>query len=205
MNPLINYRLLAKAEAFYQEAGYQLVSVPWTTGNEAIQQVTAPLVEPQEVKGLGFLVGSAEQSFLAEAVAGRLLPGRYVATTPCFRTEKEYDDIHRPYFMKTELFYLTSAPRRKDLVDMVQSAWSFFESLGIECEVVLNRDVNRPDAGSFDINAIMSTCPDIELGSYGIRHYQGSGLSWVYGTGLAEPRTSVVLNRLKIERNDGND
>jgi len=43
----------------------------------------------------------------------------------------------------------------------------------------------------FDIDAIING-KSYELGSYGIRDCEF--LTWIYGTGLAEPRTSSLLN-----------
>jgi hypothetical protein len=41
---------------------------------------------------------------------------------------------------------------------------------------------------SYDIE-----CNGVELGSYGVRHFEN--IDWIYGTGLAEPRLSTVMNK----------
>lgn len=64
---------------------------------------------------------------------------------------------------------------------MVNICLSFFEK-----ELNTNLDIIKTDDG-FDINY-----KKYELGSYGIRSCEY--LSWIYGTGLAEPRMTIIKN-----------
>jgi seryl-tRNA synthetase len=97
---IISYARLAAAEAHYQAAGFELVEAPWIIGHTAYR-ATKPAEALDFVTLGGYLVASAEQSFLQLMLEGRP-PGRAVATTPCFRHE-HYDELHQPYFMKVEL------------------------------------------------------------------------------------------------------
>jgi phenylalanyl-tRNA synthetase alpha subunit len=124
----------------------------------------------------GYLVASGEQGFI-ELMIRENLVGKYFTITPCFREEK-YDELHLPYFMKLEL--IDTEVDNKKLPAMINDAKRFFDNY-LETKVIPTKD-------GYDI---VSAKSNIELGSYGIRAYKE--FLWVYGTGVAEPRLSQVL------------
>lgn len=195
----IQYNRLLKAVTFYQERGYGYRDVPWAVKTRAMavtKPAHLPMDEVPHYKG-GYIVASAEQSFieLQQDQIDRLSEGcrdqgRFTTITPCFRNEKLYTDLHRPYFMKVELIdwgHTSSAY----LHEMVGLAEKFFSEY-LTIDIVEN---NEPDplfnGPAFDI---VSRRGRIELGSYGIRKHDSTG-PWIYGTGLAEPRLSYALNK----------
>lgn len=182
---MINYNRLSKAIAFYYLKGYDIIDLPWTVSEEAIS-ITLPKGSVATRSDAGILVGSAEQSFL-DKVLTENIRGKFQATTPCFRQEPVLDELHKSYFMKTELFYnafQTMDELIYQLEFMIESATDFFTKF---------TDVKRIDT---DKNCYDLICPitQIELGSYGIRYDKRIGF-WVFGTGLAEPRLSTVLKK----------
>lgn len=171
--PEINYHILSRALSFYKSQGFMECALPWVVSRETCVDTFSNTTDRFDIY-LGTLVGSAEQSFLELAKAGKLekyVP--YVGLTPAFRHDN-YDSLHYPYFMKVELFRLG-----EDITtDFCDAASDCFNLLGLKSEVV-------PTDIGFDLEA-----NGIELGSYGYR--QLGSLSWTYGTGLAEPRFSYV-------------
>lgn len=175
---IIDWQRLADAEAHYTSAGYRPTHVPWIVSRKAYRE-TAPGDKLHMQTVGGYLVGSAEQSFIQLLLDGRS-PGKSQALTPCFRWEEEYDDLHHPYFMKLELFSPHFA--KYDLNTMINDAIAFFDRY--TSPVVTPTDIG------YDLTDLRT---GIELGSYGVR--EASGRRFVYGTGLAEPRLSEVLRR----------
>lgn len=174
--------LFAKAIRYYEWQGYQNIEVPWFISREASRSVMPKERNPFEVlkwpptsiKAID-LPGSAEQSFVQLMIENKLNPGKYQSLTPCFRDEPVVDDLHQTTFMKLELidFNLNAS-----LLSVVTDAHRFFEK-HITCDVV-------PTGDGYDI----LSKDDIELGSYGKRSF--AGFSWIYGTGLAQPRFSLA-------------
>ncbi len=180
---MINYDYIHKSINFYEEHGFKRVESPWTV-TSAISNITKPMfatdfsiVEKNKV-----LVASGEQSFLYLFLKGFLPNGSYQTVTPCFRNEL-FDEWHTKYFIKNELIK-TDDVTQKQLTLIIELARDFFESI-IEDDV----DVIKTSENSFDLSY-----KNVELGSYGIR--ECSFLTWIYGTGVAEPRLSSVM-RLK--------
>jgi hypothetical protein len=109
---------------------------------------------------------------------GFLPKGRFQTITPCFRDER-FDSWHTKYFIKNELIN-TDNTGIDGLSMMILYARLFLEEIF--------------GAGKIDIIEIKKDLEydlcfrGIELGSYGIRKCEF--LSWIYGTGIAEPRTS---------------
>jgi hypothetical protein len=188
---MIDYRKIANAIDHYKKYGFELINVPWCVTEEA-NRATLPDHLPRVVTPWGDLVGSAEQSFIDMMIDSLMPYGRYMAVTPCFRYEKEYSELSRPYFMKLELIVYRSDHHWSNVSKtfdntqefMIEAALAFFRSY-ITCEVVSMND------GSHDI--ISSN--GIELGSYGVRSYKN--YTWIYGTGLAEPRLSAACDVLR--------
>ena len=180
---LIDYNLIGKAQTFYKALGYQNVDTPWLVSPEAIK-ATLPSNAQIIRTTFGCLVGSGEQGFIQLMLESKLRPGKYQTSTPCFRDEKEYNDFTRLSFFKTELiWYMPTVELNVAYNEVLNNALScMFEISNAEALDV----IQTPDG--FDI-----CCNNIELGSYGVR--QMGPHTWVYGTGLAEPRFSLVVQR----------
>lgn len=181
--PLINWERIGRAVAFYEGCGYRNVSVPWWVSGGAANATTPIGKGLFRVGSLfdAYLVGSAEQSFIEMLRRGEMNVNRYQATTPCFRDDGE-DDLHQHYFMKTELF----APSSWDPHSVAVQAYTFLKTYLGDLRVV------RTGESEYDL-----MCGGIELGSYGRRTVcvGPEDVTFTYGTGLAEPRTSVAVER----------
>jgi hypothetical protein len=214
---MINWSLFSKAISAYEDLGYKLIEVPWQVDRKTIDITLPPGKIPATVSSGGdtnYLVGSAEQSFIYLALQGKLLPGKYQALTPCFRDDPE-DEWHQKYFMKLELIHIDPKPYILNKADghtyfgpidrKSENEWFMSEGLDpIEDfeepvtygpimsdakHVLSNLTHKRIDVMSTDEGADLMI-DGIEIGSYGIRTY--NAITWVYGTGLAEPRFSKV-------------
>jgi hypothetical protein len=179
--PPISWRDIAAAISVYEAEGFEYIETPWVTSEWAVKSTL-----PSDRKGLscdgGMLVGSAEQGFIELMSKGGIAPGRYVSAGPCFRDDVQ-DDLHQQTFFKVELIELSKErfPNPKAKVrEMAEIAKSFYQMLdgGDLLEIVTTKE-------GLDL-----TLHGIELGSYGKRSM--NGWHWIYGTGLAEPRLSVV-------------
>jgi hypothetical protein len=195
------YLRLAQAAEFYGNRGYIYKNVPWAVDGIALNITKPswiPLDECPHFKGK-YVVASAEQSFLQlqmehKGEHGDRDLGRYVTMTPCFRSETEYNELHRPYFLKVELIdWRYFGP--KDLHEMISLAEEFFSSqTSITLDVVetdLNDPLRVPGTRTFDI---VTRRGRVELGSYGIRFHEHVG-HWLYGTGCAEPRLTYAIEK----------
>ncbi len=176
---MIDYTKLEMAIDFYRWKGYKQVEVPWIISDTAMY-ITAPSKESVVHSDCGSLVASAEQSFLEMVIRKNITPGKYVACTPCFRKELIIDELHQNYFMKVELF-VNDVVDESQLLKVVHHAYDFFNTQ-------IDPDIVKTDIG-YDIVA-----KGIELGSYGIRDHHLTG-PWIYGTGCAEPRLSIVKTK----------
>lgn len=171
---MIDYTKIARAVDYYKTCGFVYIDVPWI-----ISERTLRITKPPHARCFstlfGCLVASGEQSFLE---IRNELDGKYQCVTPCFRDEKEVDDLHRNYFMKVELIETNPADIDRAYWDMLVYAKGFFEHYDFV-------DIVDTDEGKdIFINGI-------EVGSYGIRAYKD--FRWVFGTGVAEPRLSQAL------------
>ncbi len=181
---MINYSLIGYACQFYTlSCGFEQIESPWTV-TKAIADITRPpkagefsIKEKNKV-----LVASGEQSFLYLYAKGYLPKGKLLTVTPCFRND-DFDGLHTKYFMKVELIN-TKDVSPKSLDSMIDCAKEFFKQIfppkGLK--------VVKISDNQFDI-----FYKDVELGSYGIR--KCDFLEYVYGTGCAEPRTSLTLQK----------
>jgi hypothetical protein len=114
-----------------------------------------------------------------------------MAVTPCFRNEP-FDQWHSKYFMKLELFTLydeADVPVEAHITKMVGVAKRVLEYVGGKSLEIEMTDQWKSDptaiGPTFDL-----TYKGIEIGSYGARRCEFC--SWIYGTGIAEPRFSKV-------------
>jgi|SRR5271166_864410 len=200
------YKNLFDALDYYGRCGYKYVDVPWAVSREAIL-LTRPAhikSEPmnyvvdysQAGKWLDrrpgtklFPVASAEQSFLQMKMDDPTFSGKLMAITPCFRNEPVIDELHQPYFMKVELINWDKTGR-EDMDKMIADARLLFED-NLYVDVIHNTDPDPLGVVAYDI---VTAKTGIELGSYGIRKHPKVG-TWLYGTGLAEPRFSIALDK----------
>ena len=176
---MIDYARLGRSIEVYKQRGYVHIEVPWTVA-EAVSNITKPagandfkIANKSKV-----LVASAEQGFLYLALKGFLPPGKFQAITPCFRDEP-FDVSHTKYFMKNELI-ITDEPSEDMVKSIVVDAMEYFRTEHPAGEFNL---VTTEAGYDIELNGI-------EIGSYGLR--KTSFLTWVYGTGLAEPRFTIA-------------
>jgi hypothetical protein len=190
---MINYSHIARAIEYYTALGYEQIEVPWVVPMEVAEITHKNALGSRWTLGANhskILVGSGEQSFLDMILRGELAPGRYVCATPCFRDEYVIDELHRPYFFKVELINTLEDITRESALWMASEARNFFKTRALRTSLYMTEIED-----CWDIYA-----SDIEIGSYGYREHTlraGKVIKWVYGTGCAEPRMSIALNRQK--------
>lgn len=172
---MIDYDKIAKAINYYQNNGFEYIDVPWLISKETID-ITRPKNCRDFNTFLGNLVASGEQSFLE--IRNNLIPNNlYQCVTPCFRDDC-YDDLHQPYFLKVELIHAqpkNASAAFNEILKIASDFFKIFSDISI-IETEIGKDIL--------INGI-------EVGSYGIREYQN--FTWIFGTGLAEPRLTQAL------------
>lgn len=184
----IDYQKIADAIKYYSKK-YQQIETPWWVSQEIMD-----ITKPKDANGFYIphnkksLVGSGEQAFLYMANKGRLLPGKYLTTTPCFRDEP-IGKIHKKCFIKTELID-TKKVNSKQLKKMIDFSLIFFSQY-FDKNIL---EIIQTDVDAYDIQVKIGE-DYIELGSYGIRSCEF--LDWIYGTACAEPRLSRALHLLE--------
>ena len=183
----INYNRVAQAQLFYKALGYANVEAPWLVSPQA---VIATLPQGKKVfqSNFGCSVGSAEQSFIQMMLDGEMEPGRYQATGPCYRDEDKYDDLTRMTFLKTELIWYNPQVEGVEPLEAYEQVFNH----ALQCFFHIS------DCDKFSVvkteEGVDIYCNGVELGSYGIRKI-GDQHIWVYGTGLAEPRFTLVAQK----------
>jgi len=103
---------------------------------------------------------------------------RYMAVVP--RTSRENNEVSRPQFIELQLFHFKPQDSVKDMLEMVEEAKFIFKYMGVRTEVV------PLSGGGFGLWDLVS---GNEMGSYNMYG------DLICGTGLAEPRLSLVLER----------
>jgi hypothetical protein len=216
---MIDYGIIQASIEHYEGHGFKRVESPWTIA-ETISGITKPewaanftVKEKNKV-----LVASGEQGFLAMYNKGFLPKGKFQTVTPCFRDDT-FTPIHTKYFIKNELI-ATDDTSLHQLKKMVDAARDFFRqyclqpkfndgyvmSTGERDDVVILVTVNGRNVVVDEVNtsdpyrypSYDLMYRGIELGSYGIRHC--SFLTWIYGTGVAEPRLTRVLKTYGVSQ-----
>lgn len=174
------WKRLAASLSYYTDPlrGYVYQDAPWLVGPWAYSKTKPEGALDLEVSAWPgrYLAASGEQGFLELAASGYDLRD-VVTLTPCFRDEPFYSNTHLRGFMKTELWSTT-----KTVSQVLDHALGFFGNHVPKSELL----VETTDIG-YDI-----TLRGYELGSYGRRTV--SGITYVYGTGLAEPRFDYALS-----------
>lgn len=174
----VDWERLLAALKWFEAQGYKRMDMPWHASLKAIGSTLGDLDRAWELDGVGWLVGSAEQSFVEALLNGTLEQGKYVSLTPCFRREPVFDATHHPYFMKVELFD-TSVEDGRDLEIALEVKKFLEDASDMPVELV------KTDEGyDLEVNGI-------EVGSYSSREF--NGVAWTCGTGLAEPRFSYAI------------
>jgi len=193
----IDWARIADAIAFYKRQGFEYIELPYFVTKD-VSRVTTTLgiVYSPSVRFGMDLVGSAEQAFISLLNKGKLeTHKKYVACTPCFRAEDKFDELHQLHFMKVELFIPLDTSEDDDKLqslmdEIARPAFHFMEQA-----VSPHKDqleiVSTPTGFDFELGGI-------EVGSYGARVTKklGPTLSWMYGTGLAEPRMSQAIHKV---------
>jgi hypothetical protein len=166
-----NYARVAEAIKFYKTRGYTYMETPWIVDHDV-----SAITFPESIGGcmLGTLVGSAEQGFLQLMKQGLLKEGTYVSAGPCFRFGDLGKPGKHPYFFKVELISVGVT----DYSYILRAALDFMGGQIVE----------TPQGHDLELHGI-------EIGSYGCRSH--GGMTWAYGTGLAEPRYSEALAKGK--------
>jgi hypothetical protein len=185
---MINYDILASAKSYYAKEGFRYIEVPWLVSEE-ISDITRPPFALQYEVSKGdkhkAFIASGEQGFLYLAARGNIADGMYQTITPCIRNDN-FDELHTKYFMKNELIFI-NPPNPDAALDLVMSeAETFFRAMTRERQWEDIHKVKNGDGWDIEYQGI-------ELGSYGIR--ECALCTWVYGTGVAEPRFSRVFKK----------
>lgn len=168
------------AMEFYTSQDFTNIEVPWFVSQKA-DDVTRPPDRRSFTTIMGNLVGSAEQSFIQMMLDGQLPWVRCQTLTPCFRDDFR-GDLHLPAFMKLELIDTNSDA---DELEVLEIARSCFVKLGLKTQI-------KNKTNEYDLIVVSKKFGEVEVGSYGKRTFED--FTWVYGTGLAEPRFSWALD-----------
>jgi hypothetical protein len=201
----IDYSVLADSQYFYEQAGYRTIEVPWRVSEEMIKVTRPPYVTQTDYRIEGTnkaLIASGEQGFIYLMNKGFLPPGKYQTITPCFRNE-QYDFTHSKQFMKLELIIVLERDASVVMADVFNIADLARRNMIARDSSIDNRltisnvstddPLMMPHTNQVDLFCNTGLNEDgghewIELGSYGARTAQFG--SWIYGTGVAEPRFS---------------
>lgn len=194
MNSPINLAILFEASHFWEMKGFEKTTVPLYVDEDVMEKTCPPDVRDGRIKHTDgkSVVASAEQSFLQMDKEGELPIGKLQALTPCYRDEAKLDDIHKNVFLKLELYNPTKDKKtgERESLELARDMTHLLHHLGLPFEHM----VIVSESGGFDVKY-----KGVELGSYGVRQNL-SGDWYVYGTGLAEPRTSLALEKASTRK-----
>lgn len=192
---MIDYLKLANSVQHYEGLSFVRIEVPWMVTAQIAELTKPPNAFDYHVQDIKkVLVASAEQSFLYLATKDQLPKGKYQAITPCFRYEP-IDLTHRKCFMKNELIN-TESVSNESLMEIIQGALKFYQQyINIDRLKIVEAEAHKAII-NYDIVAIVNG-QEMELGSYGIR--KSEVLKYIYGTGCAEPRLSLIMKKIELE------
>ncbi len=192
---MIDYKLLDDASKYYNSvADFKRIESPWLVTKE-ISDITKPvncssyIVKKDTEETEKVFVASGEQSLLYLINKGFFgNGGKFQTITPCMRNDS-FDSTHTKYFIKLELMNFSTKGKMdiEDVDYIVYEALNFFSSF-------TKGKYTQPKIVSTGNDCFDIMYKDVEIGSYGLRHT--SFCSWVYGTGIAEPRFSRILRSL---------
>lgn len=182
---MIDYALLDRSIKHYEKYKFIRIETPWLV-TDYVDNLTRPKDAipyhiPNKQKNF---VASGEQSFLYLYLKEYLPIGKFQTITPCLRNDP-FDYTHTKYFMKNELIIT-------DKVDLDSLQFVMHRALEFFRKEVSKSVVPKETKDGYDL-----VLDDIELGSYGIR--KTDFLTWIYGTGCAEPRTSKLIYGISQE------
>jgi len=194
----IDYKVIEDAKAFYGDAGFKYIEVPWVVSPGAYN-ATAP--KNGHIAKSQTVVASGEQSFMQLILDGLLAPGKYCCATPCFRPwDSGRSREHLPQFFKVELI-------EHDLKDFNENVKDYLDRYGKMKSLALEflrqyvpqtTDIKTNDDERLECTTHVShdlvTTWGLELGSYGVRSHAAIGY-WIYGTGVALPRLTSAMSR----------
>lgn len=164
----------------YKKLGYEMIDVPYIV-EEDISKHT--IRTPKDTKDLYYkdrvYVASAEQSFVALYKKGLLKNNKkYMALTPCYRTEDVLDELHYNLFIKLELIYVGS----DNTANICNDAKNVLSKLVPIKKLYTKQGI---DLYSYDV----------EIGSYGAGYFM-DGCVYTYGTGYTDPRMSICIEKM---------
>ncbi len=186
---LIDWELLARANAYYKLQGFEQIETPYATPI-AYHKETKPHDNPSFILNDGIfkdneheLVASAEQGFIYKLLNNQIINKKLQSITPCFRYDN-YDELHQSWFMKLELFHYSD--KIEDLEDMINIVKIFMDHISLNGSETSLIETNL----GYDL-----FLNGIEVGSYGFRDVEKK--KFIYGTGLALPRFSIADKKSK--------
>lgn len=184
----IDLDLIRKAIDWYG-ADCRLAKVPYLVDPDIMDFTCPPGVIDQRLPHVDgrHYVASAEQSFLQLEKEGKIVIGDppMLALTPCYRDELVLDDVHLNIFLKLEIFdYAPQGFVNYALFWAKKMVW-FFKEEGLHTHILKT-----------DIGYDVMTEGGLELGSFGYRQ-SPRGVTYVYGTALAEPRASIAIAEIQ--------
>ena len=172
--------IIAYALDIIKKHGYQLLATPYLANRDLIERLGFnPRGESTQVYNIAndelSLIGTAEITLGAyhaeEILDGAKLPLRYVAMTPCFRTEagsyskfsKGLFRVHQ--FNKVEMF-IYCRPEDSDIYhyEILKIEEEIWRGLGIPFRVVdhCTADLGNPSSRTFDLEAWLPAKPNKE-------------------------------------------
>lgn len=185
----INHSILNEAIEYYKSIGYSYVEVPWVVSSSSSSLGISDGIKRQFSTFLGDLIASGEQGFfeLVRTNSPLIRKGEnYVTCTPCFRDEEKLSPYTRNWFEKVELFCWCHRDEAESIFKKLQyDSYSFHSKY--------TDSIKQIKINGHNVDLKLN---DIEIASIGIRNTEN--FTWVYATGVAEPRFSTVLKSMGL-------
>ena len=185
--------LLINAVNHYSK-DFTLIDVPYMVDVDVSASTKPDFVKDLHHSKEKVYVGSGEQSFIQLMKDKKLLSGKQMCITPCYRDEEILDDLHNLMFMKLELIEYHNKWNDHEifmnehliaLSNMISSAKSFFKK-----QLNYRSTIETVVGGHNQYDILIN---GIEVGSYGGRETAFG--RFIYGTGVAFPRINQALQR----------